>query len=334
MDTQHFSAPPHAPSAVADRRPAPVRTRTHGDRRERHPYGVRHDNTRHTTRFTVVGNHLVQHPELSLTAIGLAAHIQSLPTGTLVDIRTLTARFPEGADRIAGALRELEVHGYLRRVRERLASGLMVTRTISCNQPGARRTEPDGGCERVAPDTPERACPPGPPPGRPIGEDDAACASVAPPAPEPVHAPRREAAPLRVPRPAFPAASLLASATALLSGLHRQDPRLLLSARDAERLAPGVAAWLERDVSAESVRHALTADLPPEGVRRAAGLLAHRLTALLPPPPAPRAAPAARQHPLQNCERCDRAFRAPEPGECGACRALPGDADRPLGRVG
>ncbi|WP_420864094.1 hypothetical protein [Streptomyces deccanensis] len=63
----------------------------------------------------MVGNHLAQHPQLSAPAIGLAGHIQSLPTGARVDIRTLTDRFPESPARIAAALRELETHGYLRR---------------------------------------------------------------------------------------------------------------------------------------------------------------------------------------------------------------------------
>ncbi len=131
MDTQNLSAPPHAQSGLAaDKHP------------NRRPHaaggGLIHDNTRHTARFTVIGNHLTQHPELSLLAIGLACHIQSLPRGARVDIKTLTARFTEGATRIAAALRELEAHGYLRRERERVTGGRIVTRTISCNQPGAR----------------------------------------------------------------------------------------------------------------------------------------------------------------------------------------------------
>lgn len=44
----------------------------------------------------VVGSHLAQHRELSLTAIGLATHIPSVPEGTAVDIRSLADRFPEG----------------------------------------------------------------------------------------------------------------------------------------------------------------------------------------------------------------------------------------------
>lgn len=218
-----------------------------------------------------------------------------------MDIKTLAARFPEGADGISGALRELEAHGYLRRARERVPGGRIVTRTVSCNQPAAERhPHPSKAADRPCPPDPGRTDPP---------------AAPAPRCPEP----RRKTSPLHVPQPAFPAPPLLQAATELLAGLHHQDPRLLLSARDADRLAPGVAAWLERDVSPAAVRHALTADLLPDGVRRPVGLLAHRLTVRLPSPPPFRA--RAQQHPLQNCDSCDRAFRSPEPGDCRACLA-------------
>lgn len=70
-------------------------------------------------RYTIIGDHLTQHRDLSLTAIGLGAHIQSLPDGAAVGIRTLAGKFTEGRERIAAALRELEDHGYLKRIRER-----------------------------------------------------------------------------------------------------------------------------------------------------------------------------------------------------------------------
>ncbi|MGW0992593.1 hypothetical protein ACWD5V_04680 [Streptomyces sp. NPDC002523] len=131
MDTQHPSAPPRAQSRLA--------ADNHPNRRPHTGGGLIHENTRHTARFTVIGNHLAQHPDLSLLAIGLGCHIQSLPNGARIDIKSLTARFPEGATRIAAGLRELEAHGYLRRERERIPGGRIVTRTVSCNQPGSRR---------------------------------------------------------------------------------------------------------------------------------------------------------------------------------------------------
>ncbi|MFF1682105.1 helix-turn-helix domain-containing protein [Streptomyces sp. NPDC058256] len=275
MDTQNPSAPARPQSRTR------ARNRPHS--------GVIHDNARHTERFTVVGNHLAQHPELSGLAIGLAVHIQSLPAGASADIKTLAARFPESPARIAAALRELEAHGYLRRTRERVPGGRIVTRTVSCNRPGHR--------EQAA-DTPK------PPRRRP----DAA-------------PPRKKLPP--VPQPAYSSPTLLQQATDLLAGLRRQDPRLLLAATDAEHLAPGVAAWLERDLTPTAVRHALTADLPPEDLRRPAAFLAHRLAAQLPPPPPfrPPAPPLDVRHPLQNCDGCDHAFRSPTPGRCRECRA-------------
>ncbi|MFE0693765.1 hypothetical protein [Streptomyces sp. NPDC058869] len=122
MDTQHDNALAHALAAI----PGPVP-----------PSGVIHIVIPHTNRFTVVGNHLAQHAGLSLVAIGIGVHIQSLPAGSEISIKTLAARFPEGEVRIACALRELEAHGYLRRTRVRLAKGRVATRTVFCNQPGA-----------------------------------------------------------------------------------------------------------------------------------------------------------------------------------------------------
>jgi hypothetical protein len=291
MDTHDISAPPRAQSRhTADSH------QNHTNRRPSVPGGLTHENARHTTRFTVIGNHLAQHPQLSALAIGLGVHIQSLPAGARVDIKTLAARFPEGTTRIAAALRELEIHGYLRRERHRVPDGRIITRTISCNQPGSPRRDPH---------TPTAAAP----------------------------AARRERSPRKplpaVPRPAYPAPALLQTATDLLADLRRHDPCLLLSACDTAHLAPGVAAWLERDVSRAAVRHALTADLPPEGLRRPAAFLAHRLIAQLPPPPPFRAPapPRTVQHPLQNCDGCDHAFRSPVPGLCHDCRTdLPGAA--------
>ncbi|WP_460107156.1 helix-turn-helix domain-containing protein [Streptomyces sp. YKOK-J1] len=294
MDTQNTSAPPRAQSRNGGKNhPRRGTYRPHANSR---PGGVIHDNTRHTTRFTVIGNHLAQHPELSGLAIGLAVHIQSLPTGAPVDIKTLAARFPEGTTRIASALRELETHGYLHRTRERTETGRIVTRTVSCNQPGRHR---DRDASEAAP-----ARPP------------ARHASTTPQQ-EPA---RRRALPA-VPKPATIYPTLLRTATEILAGLRRTDPRLLLSATDAEHLAPGVAAWLERDLTPTAVRHALTSDLPPEPLRRPAALLAHRLTAQLPPLPPFRTPepPAPVRHPLRNCDTCDRAYRGPDPHNCRRC---------------
>ncbi|MEV6676140.1 helix-turn-helix domain-containing protein [Streptomyces erythrochromogenes] len=296
MDNQNTSVRPHARSRNgAENHPS------RGTRANTRSGGVIHDNYRHTSRFTVVGNHLAQHAELSLLAIGLSVHIQSLPGGSPIDILTLAARFPEGKTRIAEGLRELEAHGYLRRTCERTSSGRVFTRTVSCNQPGRSGATDAAG--------------PGPGPE---------------PKPRARRAARREGEPPRralpaVPQPAYPAPDLLGTAVEVLAGLRRGDPRLLLSATDVEHLAPAVAAWLERDLPPSAVHHALTTGLPAEPLHRPAALLAHRLAAQLPPVP-PFSAPAAPdvvRHPLRNCDVCDRAFRAPAPGRCRGCEPEP-----------
>ncbi|WP_329118188.1 helix-turn-helix domain-containing protein [Streptomyces sp. NBC_01465] len=227
--------------------------------------GIGHVDRPQTEQFTVVGNHLAQHPDLSLTAIGLATHIQSLPEGAPVGIKVLAAKFPEGEIRIASALRELEAYGYLARVRERTPSGRIVTRTTSYNVPQtAAAPEPE-----QAPPSPERHV----------------------------------------------------SAQELLASLRALDPRLLLSVRDTQRLAPAVTAWLERGIAPDAVRRTLTADLPAEPLRHPAGFLAHRLAELL-PPPIPAAPERLRPDPFQTCDGCERAYRAPLPGRCRDCGPL------------
>ncbi|MFI2431442.1 helix-turn-helix domain-containing protein [Streptomyces sp. NPDC018693] len=284
MDTENLSAP------------ARPQSRTPG---KNHPHarphsGVIHDNVRHTENFTVIGNDLTQHRELSLLAIGLGCYIQSVRPGTAVDIKTLADRFPEGPTRIAAALRELEAHGYLIRTRERTPTGRIITRTVSCNRPGHRtapaETRP---ARRPAPDKPP---------------------------------PRKRRLPA-VPQPSYTSPALLRTAVDVLADLRRHDPRLLLSATDAEHLAPGVAAWLERDLTPTAVRHALTENLPAEPLIRPAAFLAHRLTAQLPPlppfrPPAPPVSAPEPRLPRQTCAGCDRPFRhaAPTSDRCRDCR--------------
>ncbi|MFF1922373.1 helix-turn-helix domain-containing protein, partial [Streptomyces sp. NPDC058221] len=295
--------------------------------------GVIHVNTRHASGFVIIGNHLAQHDELSLVAIGLAVHIQSLPAGAKVGIKVLTDRFPESEARIAAALRELEEKGYLHRSRVRLPEGRVVTRTVSYNQPGSIDTSTIPA-PQPRPTTPPQAAPPEPRPAQ------------APPllAPEPVQPPAPAAAPVPAPVPAptapttptttlppplpqphnTPADGLHRTAAALLADLRRHAPELTLSEGDIRTLTPGVATWLERDAHPDTIRHALTADLPVP-LKHPAKLLRHRITTRIPAPlPGTTDLTAPRRKtvviPLQNCETCERAFRATEPGHCRDCR--------------
>ncbi|MFD9573361.1 helix-turn-helix domain-containing protein [Streptomyces sp. NPDC059982] len=284
---------------------------------------------RHADHYTVVGNHLAQHRALSLVAIGLALHIQSLPAGAKVGIKALADRFPEGEVRIAAALRELEAHGYLERSRVRTPEGRVLTRTVSYNRPrGAPLPQPPQPLPlppqplplppQPLPQPPQPLpLPPQPPPATPVPETVLE--------PVPVSVPVVVSPPVLAPVPEVEAecgaAPVRAEAVDLLARLRADDPRLLLAERDVRRLAPGVSGWLDRGADPEAVRQVLSASLPAD-LRHPAALIAHRLKAGIPPRmPAPAApdAHARRPDPLQTCDGCERAFRAPAPGRCRDC---------------
>ncbi|MCX4654580.1 hypothetical protein OG249_22165 [Streptomyces microflavus] len=312
MDTEQVSAPSRAPSS-----------------------GVVHINIRLTDGYTIISNRLSQHRGMSLLAIGLGTHIQSLPAGRRIGIKVLAATFPESEAAIAAGLRELEHHGFLRRTRERVGGGRVATRTESYNHPeaAARRAGPTSVRERgpvLAPEPgPEPVREPGPvlapepepepvrePGPEPVRESEAEPVQEKPaPAPRLVPPPTApKPPPPALPGPCRPSEALYAAAADLLAGLRRTAPVFVLSEDDVRRLVPGVAAWLERGMRPDAVREVLTDD-PPVPLRHPAKLLRHRLTALL-PPPLPVAAPVV---PLQTCEDCDRAFRSSVPGVCRGC---------------
>ncbi|RPK93085.1 hypothetical protein EES46_07245 [Streptomyces sp. ADI98-10] len=129
MDTQQVSAPSLAPSS-----------------------GVVHINIRLTDGYTIISNRLSQHRGLSLLAIGLGTHIQSLPAGRRIGIKVLAATFPESEAAIAAGLRELEHHGFLRRTRERVggrpgchAHGVVQPPGCGCPAGGGRRERRGSG---------------------------------------------------------------------------------------------------------------------------------------------------------------------------------------------
>ncbi|WP_086770762.1 hypothetical protein [Streptomyces bobili] len=287
--------------------------------------GVLHVRHRHTERYTVVGNHLAQHPRLSATAIGIGVHIQSLPDGASVTIKALTLRFPEGEVTIGRALRELEAAGYLVRRRVPLGGGRIATRTFFLDHPGAfvRASGRGSGLEAVAAPVPSPAAGDAPEP-RPASGPVAVqgLAQGSRPDSQPASVRTRRAALEPVVVPGGPAAELL-------SRLRLADARLLLSERDVQRLVPAVETWLARSATPDQITRTLTAGLPSETdpIRNPARLLEYRLTTLLPPPlPAGPAHTAtltspSQAVPLVTCDGCERAFRSRDPRAlCRDCR--------------
>ncbi|MET9674719.1 helix-turn-helix domain-containing protein [Streptomyces sp. NPDC006482] len=259
---------------------------------------IRH---RHTERFTVVGNHLAQHAELSAAAIGIAVYVQSLPDGVSVTAKALALHFSEGETTIRRALNELERAGYIARPRIPLGGGKFATRTLSYDKPGC---------------VPEPKPKPKPAPAQAPAP---AFAPVTPPAPSDPQAqpqPQPSAHPEPPQPPTGPASDLLAR-------LRLADPRLMLSAGDVQRLAPAVQTWLSRAATPAQITRTLTANLPPEPVpiHHPARFLEFRLGHLLPPPlPAEEPRPPG-PAPLVTCDGCERAFRSHDPdASCGDCR--------------
>ncbi|WP_432120162.1 hypothetical protein [Streptomyces sp. bgisy032] len=255
--------------------------------------GVIHVRTRLTADFTVLSNALAQRRGSAVT-IGVAAYIASLPDGTPVSITALCEHFTEGEILISRALRELEAAGYLERRRERLPSGHIRTRTYFYDVPGGR-----------GPDDPPR--PPGPrkPPAVEEVESSAATSTSGPEETE-------------NPAPALAGAD--PEAVAVLTGLRRVDPRLVLSAQEAARLAPAVAEWLAAGVGAREITELLTLRLPDRFRARPASVLAFRLRETPLPAPPPPTVERPLVLPFQTCDGCERAFRATEPGHCRDCR--------------
>ncbi|MDK0520127.1 hypothetical protein [Streptomyces sp. ML-6] len=209
-------------------------------------FGVMHVKARLTSHFTVLGNQLTQHRELSLLAIGLSAHIQSLPPGARIGIKFLAQRFPDSEARIAAALRELEVHGFLRRVRERLTDGRVVTRTYSYNEPYA------GTGTSTHIDAPPRPAPrPRPRPVAPPAPVRTPALTPVPPAPPVSPAPPAPpVAPTVQPAPAVPPAPPVTKAPAA--------PQPSPSASPSPQPSPSRPPQLSR-----SSLPAPTAPLPP-----------------------------------------------------------------------
>ena len=75
--------------------------------------------------YTVMANYHLKDKTLSLKAVGLLSKMLSFNDGWQFSTKGLSAICKEGPDAVLAALRELEVHGYLIRHRQRDAKGRM-----------------------------------------------------------------------------------------------------------------------------------------------------------------------------------------------------------------
>ncbi|MFD9317069.1 hypothetical protein ACFWDQ_05035 [Streptomyces sp. NPDC060053] len=268
--------------------------------------GVIHVRTRLTADFAVISNALAQRRGSAVT-VGVAAYISSLPDGAPVTITALCEHFSEGEILISRALRELEAAGHLERRRERTPTGQVRTRTYFYDVPDGA-PHPDGPPEPSRPRRPRK---------RPAAAADLpASGAVQETAQRPVPAEAETPIPLADADP---------RAVAVLTALRRVDPRLVLSAREAARLAPAVTRWLAAGLLPTHITDHLTARLPDQLLVRPAGILAYRLKETPLPLSAPARSTETPGRPavvrMRNCDGCDRGFRTAEPGRCRDCRA-------------
>jgi len=120
---------------------------------------------RHPNRFTVLPNDAIRNAALSFRAVGVLAHLLSLPDGAKVDSATLAGAHREGRDAVRAAYRELEAHGYYRREVIRLPDGTLRTEVVVSSTP----MEPGAG--NGAGRTGDGSSGAGPEPGNPAPVD-------------------------------------------------------------------------------------------------------------------------------------------------------------------
>ena len=248
-----------------------------------------------TRHFTVLGNEVLRDSRLSFCARGILAHLLSQHDGKREDIRKLTDRTPEGRERVASAMRELERFGYLKRTKKRTPEGQIYTEVDVFDAPG-------GSSPQVAPD-PEfpgsGGAAPGPDGDHPVNDRGE----------QPTHpAPSTEDA--EVGREGDSDEDTDASA-ALIARIGRSEPKLSIGQSEALRLAPLVTEWRRRGASDLHVIGALTAGLPSGGVYHPVRFLESRLRSKM---------PAERRLPPSSleCEECGVPVLAP--GRCRSCR--------------
>lgn len=262
---------------------------------------MRNHRSAHPRFFTTLGNGLLRDSRLSFCARGVLGYLLSLPDGQSADIRTLADRAPEGRERVAAALRELERFGYLRRTKKRTPQGRIYTEVDVYDTPHglSPQAEPHAGVP--GPGAPLA----GPDGDHPVKEREEK-PTLPPPPPPPAPPPSVDEEPGRE---GSEDPDTTASAR-VLARIARAEPKLALGRRDTHRLAPLVTEWRRRGATDLHLINALTAGLPRDGVHHPARFLETRLRGKMPPEPA--TAPARPE-----CHRC----RAPlaTSGLCYTC---------------
>ena len=220
--------------------------------------------------FTTLGNEVLRDNRLSFCARGVLAHLLSLPDGQRGDIRTLAERTPEGRERVASAMRELERFGYLRRTVRRTPAGRIYTEVEVFDTPTDPSTQVTSQPGFPGSDSPNIT-----PDGDQIFKEQVEETTL-PHQPEPVH--KHEEA-----KPGREGVDVVetAKSVAVLARVSRSEPRLPLGPVEAVSLAPLVTQWHRRGASDLHIIGTLTAGLP-KTVHCPAALIRDRLQRKMP----------------------------------------------------
>lgn len=206
--------------------------------------------TARTRYFTTLGNEVLRDNRLSFCARGVLGHLLSLPDGQRADIRTLAERTPEGRERVASALRELEKFGYLKRSITRSPDGQIYTEVdvfdsldSSSPQVAPKAGVPGSGAADSGPDV-----------DHPVKQRDE----------KPTH-PVESVANAEGSGAERTSADTKKSVD-VLRRVSRSEPKLSLGWAEAVQLAPLVTEWRRRGASDLHIISSLTAGLPRNGV--------------------------------------------------------------------
>ena len=219
-----------------------------------------------TRFFTTLGNEVLRDNRLSFCARGILAHLLSLPDGQRGDIRTLADRTPEGRERVASALRELEAFGYLKRAIKRTPEGKLYTEVDVFDAPGGSSVQVSP--KPALPGSGALAASPGG--DHPVNEGDEETNHPAPPADD-----------AELGREGDEDEKTEAS-TSLLARVARAEPKLSLGRTEALRLVPLVTEWRRRGASDLHLISALTVGLPRAGVYHPERFIETRLRSKMP----------------------------------------------------
>ncbi|MBB5121470.1 hypothetical protein AF335_14075 [Streptomyces eurocidicus] len=219
----------------------------------------------------------------------IAAHLDRLPDGAAVDIKTLAKELPAyGQQAVASALKALSAAGHLRRFREPVEG---CTQWVSRSY-FSRTARDDAWWETFLARNSRRS------------------------APSPAAPPAQETSRERARNERSPAYIALAS-------LGCSDPRLTLSAAECAALEELAVEWFARGITPLEFARILTAGLP-DVIHCPGAFTRKRLIDRL-PPERPETAYAPSPHRVMECTGCGAPGR-PEALPGGLCRGCRGDA--------